>query len=66
MQTSYINSHFDGLYLEGVTFNEIEANLEDYKKRADNGDKDAQYNLSVVIREENFLLMTILTMKSKT
>ena len=54
MPAFYSNSHFEGLYLEGVTFNEIEANLEDYINRADNGDKDAQYNLSVVIREEKF------------
>ena len=54
IETFYSNSHFDGLYLEGITFNEIEANLKDYINQADHGDKDAQYNLSVVIREEKF------------
>ena len=54
MQAFYSNTHFEGLYMEGTTYNEIEANLQDYIHRADNGDKDAQYNLSVVIREEKF------------
>ena len=59
IETFYSNSHFDGLYLEGITFNEIEANLKDYINQADHGDKDAQYNLSVVIREEKFPSRTI-------